>query len=55
MTLTPATILIAIAVIVFLLAVFGVALGTVQLVPLGLAIFAAAFLFGGGRDLTFRR
>ena len=45
-------ILLAIAVILFLLAAFGVGLGNVGLVALGLAFFAGAFLFdrfGGGR------
>ena len=44
-------ILLVIAVILFLLAAFGVALGNVGLVPLGLAFFAGAFLLDrvGGR------
>ena len=46
--MSPAAILLIVAVIVFLLAAFGIVLGTVQLVPLGLALFAAAFLLGGG-------
>jgi hypothetical protein len=40
------SILLIVAVILFLMAVFGVALGTLDLVPLGLAALAAAFLFG---------
>lgn len=48
MSLAPRSILILVAVILFLLATFGVALGTIALVPLGLAFFAAAFLVGDG-------
>ncbi|HUF06875.1 MAG TPA: hypothetical protein VMP86_05760 [Candidatus Binatia bacterium] len=48
MSLGPRSILLIVAVILFLLAAFGVALGTVGLVPLGLAVFAAAFLMGDG-------
>jgi hypothetical protein len=54
MSLTPRTILLIVAVIVFLLAAFGIALGTIGLVPLGLAAFAGAFLLGDG-GLTLRR
>ena len=46
--MSPAAILLIIAIILFLLAAFGVALGTVGLVPLGLALFAASFLLGSG-------
>lgn len=46
--MSPAAILLIIAVILFLLAAFGIALGTVALLPLGLAFFAGAFLLGGG-------
>lgn len=54
--MSPFTILLIIAVILFVLAAFGVALGTVSPIPLGLALFAAAFLFGGGgRGLDLRR
>ena len=42
------SILLLIAVVLFVLAAFGVALGTVGLVPLGLAFFAGAFLVGEG-------
>lgn len=55
MNLSPASILLIIAVILFLLAAFGIALGNVGLVPLGLALFAAAFLFGGGGWRGWRR
>jgi hypothetical protein len=46
--------LLLIAVILFLLAAFGIALGTLDLVTLGLAAFAAAFLLGDG-GLNLRR
>ena len=44
-TMTPTTILLIVAVVCFLLAAFGVSLGEVGLVELGLAAFAAAFIF----------
>lgn len=47
MNFTPASILLLIAVVLFLLAAFGVALGTLDLVTLGLAAFAGSFLVGG--------
>jgi len=47
-SLTPRSILLIVAVILFLLAAFGIALGTLDLVTLGLAAFAAAFVFGDG-------
>jgi hypothetical protein len=40
----PGAILLAIAVILFLLAAFSVELGTLDLVTLGLAAFAGSFL-----------
>ena len=46
MSLTPRTILLIVAVICFVLAAIGFAIGSVGLVPLGLAAFAAAFLIG---------
>ena len=48
---SPFAILLLIAVVLFLLYTFGIALGTVNLLGLGLAVLAAAFLLG--RD--FRR
>ncbi|MBA2633211.1 MAG: hypothetical protein H0U86_09475 [Chloroflexi bacterium] len=54
MSLTPRTILLLVAVILFLLAAFGIALGTLNLVTLGLAAFAAAFLLGDG-GISLRR
>ena len=44
MRFTPGSILLIVAVVLFLLAAFGVALGGLDLVTLGLAAFAAAFL-----------
>ena len=54
MSLTPRTILLLVAVILFVLAALGIALGTVGLVPLGLAAFAGAFLLGDG-GISLRR
>lgn len=44
MRFTPGAILLIVAVIFFLLSAFGVALGGLNLVSLGLAAFAAAFI-----------
>ena len=46
MSTSQATILLLIAVILFLLAAFKVDLGTLDLVTLGLAAFAGSFLLG---------
>ena len=54
MSLTPRSILLLVAVILFVLAAFNIALGTIALVPLGLAFFAAAFLLADG-GFTLRR
>ena len=54
MALTPRTILLLIAVIFFLLAAFGIGLGNLNLMLLGLAAFAAAFLLGDG-GINLRR
>ncbi len=54
-SLTPRSILLLVAVVAFLLAAFSVALGTISLVPLGLAAFAAAFLLGDGGGFSLRR
>jgi hypothetical protein len=43
---SPGSILLLVAVVLFVLSAFGVSLGTVGLVPLGLAAFAASFIFG---------
>jgi hypothetical protein len=40
------SILLIVAVILFLLAAFGIGLGTLDLVTLGLAAFAGSFLIG---------
>jgi len=45
---SPGGILLLVAVVLFLLAAFGVALGDVGLLPLGLAAFAASFVVGRG-------
>jgi hypothetical protein len=42
------SILLLVAVVLFVLAAVGVGLGGISLVPLGLAFFAAAFLLGDG-------
>jgi hypothetical protein len=44
---SPTGLLLILAVVLFLLAAFGVNLGNISLVPLGLAAFAAAFLLKG--------
>ncbi len=44
MKFTPGAILLLVAVVLFLLAAFAVKLGTLDLVTLGLAAFAASFL-----------
>jgi membrane-bound ClpP family serine protease len=41
-------ILLLVGVVLFLLAAFSITLGTLALVPLGLAAFAASFLFKRG-------
>jgi hypothetical protein len=42
------SILLIVAIISFVLAAVGMSVGTIGLVPLGLAFLAAAFLFGDG-------
>jgi hypothetical protein len=42
------SILILVAVVIFVLAAFDVSLGSIALVPLGLAFFAGAFLVSEG-------
>ena len=44
MTFTASRLLVIIALIIFVLAAFGVAIPVVQLVPLGLAFLAASFI-----------
>jgi len=44
---SPTGILLIVAVVLFVLAAIGLSLGDTALVPLGLAAFAAAFLFKG--------
>jgi hypothetical protein len=47
MSMKPSAILLLIAVVLFLLAAFSVNLGSLDLVTLGLAAFAASFLVEG--------
>lgn len=47
MSTSPAVILLLVAVVLFLLAAFDVALGSLNLVTLGLAAFAGSFLIAG--------
>jgi hypothetical protein len=44
MTFTTRTILLIVAVVLFLLAAFGIGIGGISLLALGLAAFAAAFI-----------
>ena len=44
---SPTGILLLVAVVLFVVAAFGIDLADISLVPLGLAAFAAAFLFKG--------
>lgn len=48
MNLGLRSILLIVAIVCFVLATVGVAVGDVSLIPLGLAFFAAAFLIGDG-------
>ena len=48
MNLGLRSILLIVAIVAFVLAAVGVNVGNISLVPLGLAFFAAAFLFGDG-------
>jgi hypothetical protein len=48
MNLGVRSILLIVAIVCFVLAAIGVAVGDVSLIPLGLAFFAAAFLVGDG-------
>jgi hypothetical protein len=47
MSLKPSSILLLIAVVLFLLAAFSINLGTLDLVTLGFAAFAGSFLIEG--------
>ena len=49
MSMKPGAILLLVAVVLFLLAAFAVALGTLDLAMLGLAAFAGSFLLEGWR------
>ena len=48
MNLSVRSILLLVAVVIFVLAAFGMSISSVSLVPLGLAFFAGAFLVGEG-------
>ena len=48
MNLGLRSILLLVAVVLFVLAAVGISLGTINLVALGLAFFAGAFLLGDG-------
>ena len=48
MNLGVRSILLIVAIVLFVLAAVGVALGDISLIPLGLAFFAGAFLVGDG-------
>ncbi|HJP71218.1 MAG TPA: hypothetical protein VJ975_05820 [Candidatus Limnocylindria bacterium] len=48
MNLGLRSILLIVAIVLFVLAAIGVGLGDISLVPLGLAFFAGAFLVGDG-------
>jgi len=48
MRLDLSAILLLVAIVLFLLAAFSISLGSLALVPLGLAAFAASFLFTRG-------
>jgi hypothetical protein len=54
MNLSIRSILLLVAVVLFLLAAFGISLGTVSIVSLGFACFAGAFLVSEG-GLGMRR
>jgi long-subunit fatty acid transport protein len=43
--LTPTTLLLIVAIVIFLVAAIGVRVGDISLLAIGLAAFAAAFLF----------
>jgi len=47
-SLTPRTILLLVAVILFVLLALGIQVGSIALLPLGLAAFAGSFLLGDG-------
>ena len=48
MNLSIRSILLLVAVVLFLLAAFGIGFGEISLLPLGLAFFAGAFLVAEG-------
>jgi hypothetical protein len=54
MRLDLSSILLLAAVVLFVLAALSINLGSIALIPLGLACFAASFLFGRGGWFNFR-
>lgn len=48
MNLSVSSIILIVAIVLFVLAAIGIALGTIDTLALGLAFFAAAFLVRGG-------
>jgi hypothetical protein len=46
--MSPRSLALIVAVVLFLLAAFDVSLGTIGVLPLGLAVFAAAFIIDRG-------
>lgn len=44
-TITVSRVLVLVALVIFVLATFGVGLGPISLVPLGLALYMASILF----------
>jgi len=54
MRFDPSSILLLVAIVLFVLDAFSINLGSLALVPLGLAAFAASFLFSRGGFLGMR-
>jgi hypothetical protein len=54
MRTSPGSILLLVAVVLFILVAVNVSLGNLELLPLGLAAFAASFLFGHGGGIFGR-
>ena len=54
MRLDLSAILLLVAIVLFVLDALSISLGSLALVPLGLAAFAASFLFGRGGFLGMR-
>lgn len=54
MRTSPGSLLLLVAVVLFILVAVDVSLGSLDLLPLGLAAFAASFLFGHGGSIFSR-